>query len=83
MKNDLDKTLENILGLIDKDIHIISINYIGVQLDSHTASTLAKYAATLSGMKSDRQKEVKKERADLDKLSTAELIELYNKKDKE
>lgn len=73
-----DKTLELILDLIDRDVKVIAENFIEVQLDDKTAQTLCRFATTLSSIKADKNKEATNEKKELNKLSTDELIALYN-----
>lgn len=82
MSKNLDSTLEVILELIDRDVKIIASNYDKVQLDAHTAQTLCRFATTLAGIKENKQKETVKEKAELSKYSTEELIELWQKTSK-
>lgn len=79
---DLDTTLEVILGLIDRDVKIIASNFVDIQLDAHTAQTLCRFATTLASIKDNKQKETIKEKKELDKLSTEELIALYKESTK-
>lgn len=79
MKDKTDLTLEAILQLISTDVKVIASKFQDTQLDNQTAQTLARYATTLANIKDIRQKETTKEKAELSKLSTEELIEMFNK----
>jgi hypothetical protein len=70
-------TLDKILQLIDNDVNKIQESFSGLQLDDKTAQTLVRYASALAGIKQDKQKDAVKEKQDINKLSTDELIELY------
>lgn len=82
-KKNPNKTLDKILKLIDNDVKKIGNVALqagpSVQLDSQTAQTLCRYATSLAGIKEGKEKEQAKEKKDLDKLSTEELIDMYKK----
>lgn len=77
--SDLNRTLEVILKLIDNDVKAIASNFTDTQLDSHSAQTLCRYASTLSGIKEDKQKEKVKEKQELSKYTTEELMQMHRK----
>lgn len=74
-----NRTLDIILALIDKDVRIIQKLEL-VQLDHQSAATLCKYATTLSGIKTQRDKDKDKEIKELNGKPIADLIAEYSKK---
>lgn len=76
---DVNSTLNRILELIDKDVSIVSNNFIDIQLDAATAQSLCRYASTLASIKDNKQKEEAKDIKELNKLSTEELMAIRDK----
>lgn len=80
MNQRINKTLERILNILDRDIDAIeSTSSSGAQLDTYTAQTLCRYSAALAAIKSERVKDEQIEKKELQKLSTPELIEIFQK----
>ncbi len=79
MSTNVDKTLETLLMLIARDTAMISELYEGKVMEPMVAQTLCRYASTLASIKDGRIKEVAKEKQELNRLSTEELLALYNK----
>lgn len=78
-KKNPNKTLDKILKLIDNDVKLISKSFRDIQLDHQSAQTLCRYATSLAGIREGKEKEIEKEKKNLDKLSTDQLIDMYNK----
>lgn len=76
-EKELEETLETILDLIRRDTNKIASNFVDIQLDPQTAQSLCRFATTLANIKDNRKKEEDKTKADLNKLSTEELIAMY------
>jgi len=80
---DAGKILNQILGLIDKDVKKIKRVYKDKQLDPADALTLTRYASTLSDIAHVKEKETEKAKKELSKLPTDKLIEEYLKEKKQ
>lgn len=81
---DPNKLLERVLKLIDQDIKRIKklTARKTLILDKDMAATLCKYANTISGIKEEKDLEDQKQKKALERLSTEELIAMYNKEKK-
>jgi hypothetical protein len=76
-KTNPSRTLDKILKLIDNDVKMITKTFIDVQMDHQSAQTLCRYATTLAGIREAKDKDAEKDKKELSKLSTDELMALY------
>lgn len=76
------KILKTILGLIDEDVKKIKKEYREDGDKSLKALTLSRYTTILLDIQNSQDKIKKEDKKEIDKLSTDDLIKLYNSKNK-
>lgn len=82
VKDKPSKLLDKVLNLIEADIKKIKKQAGEKQLEPDTAQTLCRYVTAISSIKDEKENEAAKQKRQLERMSTEELVKLYQQQAK-